>query len=453
MKITKIEVKKLFGVFDHEIPLNIKDHITIIHGPNGYGKTILLTLVNAIFNSKYSKFRTIPFRELSIYFDNKTVLYLKKNITTDDEKRKKSKNGEQLQMEFHAPRSKQKVYTITLDIDMENLNFPIEIIEDRINSLERIGPLTWLYQPTNEKLSLIQVFDRFGHMLPFTNIKIKGEPPQLKKVKKMININFIETQRLLNVSDSYQPSIISRIRRPSRPMWLQAVSKYSVELSEAIQSKLAEYGSLSQSLDRTFPTRLVRRRRSSEPTIEELKIELNKLETKRSRLIAAGFLEKGKEIDFKDLQKIDKSNTNVLSVYIKDVKQKLSVFDELAEKIDLLIKIINNRFLHKKLSINKTDGFIFKTTEGKIIPPTSLSSGEQHELVLLYEMLFKVKPNSLILIDEPEISLHVAWQQEFLKDLQEITRLVGFDVLIATHSPQIINDRWDLTVELKGPKQ
>ena len=164
-------------------------------------------------------------------------------------------------------------------------------------------------------------------------------------------------------------------------------------------------------------------------------------------------MEKEKEIDFKDLQKIDKSNTNVLSVYIKDVKQKLSVFDELTEKIDLLIKIINNRFLHKKLSINKTDGFIFKTTEGKIIPPTSLSSGEQHELVLLYEMLFKVKPNSLILIDEPEISLHVAWQQEFLKDLQEITRLVGFDVLIATHSPQIINDRWDLTVELKGPKQ
>ena len=84
--------------------------------------------------------------------------------------------------------------------------------------------------------------------------------------------------------------------------------------------------------------------------------------------------------------------------------------------------------------------------------PANLSSGEQHELVLFYELLFKVKPNSLILIDEPELSLHVVWQQQFLGDLEDITKLTGFDILIATHSPLIIHDRWDLTVELKGPE-
>jgi predicted ATP-binding protein involved in virulence len=85
------------------------------------------------------------------------------------------------------------------------------------------------------------------------------------------------------------------------------------------------------------------------------------------------------------------------------------------------------------------------------LSPTDLSSGEQHELVMLYELLFKVKPNSLILIDEPELSLHLAWQVQFLKDLQAIIKLADFDVLIATHAPGIIDDRWDLTVELKGP--
>jgi len=68
---------------------------------------------------------------------------------------------------------------------------------------------------------------------------------------------------------------------------------------------------------------------------------------------------------------------------------------------------------------------------------------------MFYELLFKVRKDSLILIDEPEITLHVAWQEEFLRDLQEMTRLSSFDVLIATHSPLIISDRWDLTVELK----
>jgi predicted ATP-binding protein involved in virulence len=62
-----------------------------------------------------------------------------------------------------------------------------------------------------------------------------------------------------------------------------------------------------------------------------------------------------------------------------------------------------------------------------------------------------VTPNSLILIDEPELSLHILWQQEFLRDLEEIIKIAGLDFLIATHSPQIIHDRWDLAVELEGP--
>jgi len=42
MRLTKIQAFKLFGVFDHTIPLNSTDLITIIHGPNGYGKTAML---------------------------------------------------------------------------------------------------------------------------------------------------------------------------------------------------------------------------------------------------------------------------------------------------------------------------------------------------------------------------------------------------------------------------
>ncbi|NET57213.1 MAG: AAA family ATPase, partial [Symploca sp. SIO2E6] len=72
------------------------------------------------------------------------------------------------------------------------------------------------------------------------------------------------------------------------------------------------------------------------------------------------------------------------------------------------------------------------------------------ELIMLYELLFKVEPKTLVLIDEPELSLHVGWQVEFIKDLQEITKLADLDILMATHSPDIIQNRWDLTVELKG---
>ena len=78
-----------------------------------------------------------------------------------------------------------------------------------------------------------------------------------------------------------------------------------------------------------------------------------------------------------------------------------------------------------------------------------LSSGEKQEVILLYELLFKIKPKSLVLIDEPEISLHIAWQKEFLNDLQKIANLQKFKVVVATHSPQIINGKWDLMVDLE----
>jgi ABC-type glutathione transport system ATPase component len=98
----------------------------------------------------------------------------------------------------------------------------------------------------------------------------------------------------------------------------------------------------------------------------------------------------------------------------------LRVFNDLTQRIDLLINIINCRFLYKKLSVSKKDGFVFTTAENMPLSPTAenmplsptkLSSGEQQELVLFYELLFHVEPEALILIDEPEISLHVLWQQ------------------------------------------
>ncbi len=448
MKIEKIVVKNLFGIFNHEIPLNTAEHITIIVGPNGYGKTILLTMLDALFNSQYHKLRPIPFDELAIYFDNKSHLLLKKNSSSSVNGKRKSKNGKQLLLDFSKSGSKVKSYTVET-LGSRDIPLPLNMIERLVPELERVGAEAWMNLKTHEELSLDDVLDRFGYRFPIylPELKSRKEPSWLENIKESVDINLIETQRLISVS----PSRRRRDYKEHVPM-SPAVLDYSEELVDAIQKKLAEYASLSQSLDRTFPTRLIKVQRLNGLTEEALKEELNELEKKRSRLIAAGLLDKESEIDFKDLQKIDESNINVLSVYVEDVKEKLRVFDELTEKIDLMIKIINSRFLYKQLSISKADGFVFKTPDGKVLPPTSLSSGEQHELVLLYKMLFKFKAGSLILIDEPEISLHVVWQHEFLEDLEKITKLAGFDVLIATHSPQIINKRWNLAVELEGPK-
>lgn len=150
--------------------------------------------------------------------------------------------------------------------------------------------------------------------------------------------------------------------------------------------------------------------------------------------------------------RIDAGTKAVLSLYIEDTRQKLAVFDDIAPKIELLTRIINKRFLYKDMTVSRKDGFVFTTPRGIRLALEHLSSGEQHELILSYELLFKALPGSFIMIDEPEISLHVVWQEQFLQDVQEITRLADVDLLIATHSPDIIDGHRNLVIELEGPK-
>ena len=72
--------------------------------------------------------------------------------------------------------------------------------------------------------------------------------------------------------------------------------------------------------------------------------------------------------------------------------------------------------------------------------------------MLFSQLLFEIPANSLVLIDEPELSLHVTWQHEFLNDLKRVIDLCDFDVLIATHSPQIVHDKYDWMVDLHNPE-
>ena len=68
--------------------------------------------------------------------------------------------------------------------------------------------------------------------------------------------------------------------------------------------------------------------------------------------------------------------------------------------------------------------------------------------ILFYELIFETEKQLLLLIDEPEISLHIMWQKLFMEDLDRVVSLGNLKVIVATHAPQIINNRWDLQIDL-----
>ncbi|XZN89209.1 MAG: AAA family ATPase [Microcoleus sp.] len=440
MRINKISVTKLFGLFNHLVSLNIEDRITIIHSPNGFGKTALLRMINGFFNSRYSELRTIPFAEFRVDFDDGSYLQITKSIDTSEDKKDKD-------LTFYLYKSGAETETFLPNSLIDSLaetNVSLDITEEKLQSSGGIETQTKNSESTAFQ-NLVKALTKLTKELT-SSIQVNKEPKWLSELKRSIDVRFIETQRLLTPSNIPEAAVDTK-----HPSMIPSVNIYSQELAEEIQAKLAEYGALSQSLERTFPARIFNKKAPSNLTEETLRDKLNKIEEKRYRLIEIGLLDKDENPDFQIEQHIDNTTKNILSVYVEDVEQKLMVFKELATKIELFTRIIKQRFLYKNMSISKEKGFTFTTAGGKPLSPTDLSFGEQHELVMVYELLFKVKPNSLVLIDEPEISLHIAWEIEFLKDLQAIIKLANFDVLLATHSPSIIDDRWDLTVELARP--
>lgn len=441
MRIIRVRVQDLFGVFDHDIPLHVDDRMTIIHGPNGFGKTTLLQMLHGIFGRRYVELRNVRFQRFEITFEEDGVLWAEKAGDGSD--------PAEVRICYRRPdRSRANCFLLgsRATPDPRRGHIPRHMLEEYVEGLTRVGYSKWAHGPSAEILSLDAVIDRFAHLLPVEWLDVMGveeEPDWWVELQDSVEIRFITAQRLFNIRETGT--------RGRRQQMVPAVTEYSDELAEIIQQKLAESADLSQALDRTFPSRLVQQMGQSELSGEELRDKLRDLEKRRSGLKDAGLLGKQEDMDFLPAEGSIEHARDVLAVYVQDVEEKLGVFDEISRKLELLTRIVNSRFQYKRFSISKERGFTFTASDGSPLPLTKLSSGEQHELVLLFELLFKVHPDSLILIDEPELSLHVAWQKQFLKDLEEITRIASFDVLVATHSPQIIHDRWDLAVELKGP--
>jgi predicted ATP-binding protein involved in virulence len=441
MNITNIEVTQLFGLFNHKIALKGNDRITIIHGPNGFGKTAILRMVDGLFNSKYSVFWGTPFASFTVVLANGTRLQIEKKPGKQKPNRRHPGHLQISLIEAgvsHPPYHLKQMET--------GKEIPRFALDEFPPFLRRVGPDEWQDLESGRVLSSQDVLEQYANHLPFERRHAPDDPEWLKSIRKSISVHLISTERL-------RTAAVSR-RIPHggpRPAEL-AVVRYSQELAETIRTKLAESAALSSSLDRTFPARLVENVTAPAPSDSVIRNKLAELEQKRTRLKAVGLLDKDEDPKFQ-ADNLDDHTKRVLTVYVADTEKKLSVFGDLAAKLALLQTHANSRFLYKRLAINKEHGFVFLTEDQGPLSPSDLSSGEQHELVLLYELLFRIRPGSLILLDEPEISLHVAWQEQFLKDLQRIIGLSDFDVLIATHSPQIINDRWDLTVELTGPSR
>ncbi|OEZ95498.1 ATP-binding protein [Duganella phyllosphaerae] len=120
------------------------------------------------------------------------------------------------------------------------------------------------------------------------------------------------------------------------------------------------------------------------------------------------------------------------------------------EQIDALIVLT-------RLGMLRVDGCMLTPRQGRHgiagrsgkLDLMDASSGQQQLLSSLFSLVAEAENDALILIDEPELSLHPAWQSEFLDLMHDVlAAFTGCHVFVATHSALVAQRARELSLEI-----
>lgn len=147
--------------------------------------------------------------------------------------------------------------------------------------------------------------------------------------------------------------------------------------------------------------------------------------------------------------KSDGKVVNFLDSEINEELSKLLESKESKTNKNKLISALNNMFsdTEKKVKINENK-LVFTLKNKKEIELKNLSSGERQIIYIFIKVINASIKNALILMDEPEISLHLSWQEKLISQIREVNRTS--QLIIVTHSPAIVMNGWmDSFIDIK----
>ena len=124
--------------------------------------------------------------------------------------------------------------------------------------------------------------------------------------------------------------------------------------------------------------------------------------------------------------------------------------EEIQKNISVLFDVINDMFSDtgKTVEISKDSELVFRHGE-LVLKVEDLSSGEKQLLLLLLTVFLQDNQPSILFADEPEVSLHISWQQVLIDNLRRLNP--NCQLIIATHSPSIISRGWgDKVVQMSS---
>ena len=461
--LDKVIVKNLFGKLNYDIDFKTdKGNLSILIAPNGCGKTTIFRLINFVFNPcalTYKNICDVPFESFSCVLSNG------KKITLVHEKQWDG-------------------------ADFDNLSH-----EDQVDTLLHYGELNpdrW-HLTINKETTHITIksthfsnFDKQADelLLPrkrrsndyYINYAFRKFQIFLKKNECAMAVFFLGTDRINHIDLPISFDSLTIDDNDTVRSTLENIKISSASIMEELRARfnfamqMAQINLAWKFLDQTVVAPNFER---FEKRWKEYRSEIENYAAILRFCYVNDIIKKE---HYENFEKIYNDKCDFLELYLSEFEKALRPIRNEFPKFKLLKDIFDerNKPTQKTLVYSERNG-IEIMQEGKIIPIEKLSSGEKNDMIMFYLLIFvynrkKILANldsdddwisndmkhvtknvastgCLILIDEPELSLHIEWQESFLDYLITIQGMNQFQSIVATHSPNIINDHLDLIAE------
>lgn len=402
---------------DQDIYLNFDNKINILIGKNGCGKTTIFRIIDKLLDNDFSSLIGEPFKEI----------YLK---TTKSEIRlKRTEKGFFLTvdgLEKHI--NLETEYSFDLDSFLqEKINHQYTSNHNRLKKLQKnhiFIPLTRSYsshdiQKNFNRFSLEELQKNIEKRYRIFLMQIRRIDDELKG--KTIGIP-LEINNEYNASSNFQRilNFDSDKQCKIRTIFKNLDYAPTENLLDTLFEEIEKNKSLLKKYKITSHDKLIHMYITSIDKILDDKIkEITSLFNFINREFAFVFLERLLEL-FKTIEEKKKktftsfkSFEEILNSFFSENRKKIQITSTGELKIESLI----NR--------NKLDIY-------------NLSSGEKQLVTLFGYLIFDTRKEKIILIDEPELSLHIDWQMKFTESLMNLDSEKQY--FLATHSPEIIGD-------------
>lgn len=418
MKISRLIVKGLFGLYDYNIDFSQQgEDFTVLTSPNGYGKTTLLKIINSLHVRRLYYLYTLKFVHVLFLFDDKSQLEAKEMDFTEGAKE-----------DSDTRKNKRRGLLLIWSVNGEEIcrfDYRPELIEPaKRNAARKVAANRHYPSDLYEENEEFFVGGDGGEALNTELAQIQKQEQFLLQLAT-IQTDFIGANR-----------IYANIRRDRSSRMLQELPVLEVvsELREMLSERVFGFQNNFQRLDSKLIDMLLGGK-GQEISGAEYKTRASKLTVVMEELTSYGLINR------QALPEYQADNAKVLDVYLQQMEEKLRYYDQLLPLVRLFNKNIQQKsFANKTIKLSPQHGLRIVSDNGDILSADTLSTGEQNQIVLLYDLIFKTPKGSILLIDEPESSLHVAWQNDFVSDMQTIAKSKELQIVVATHSPIIVSN-------------